>query len=103
MSDEKKLFDIAELFNDDMAKVATALKCCGATEQHKVILHRIQTLNTDKITFTINTLYSLTRDHYNIDGIVSLTEAVHCFNGHCNDTTFDEEKEEQGLLFYVED
>jgi len=103
MTAQKKLFVISELFNDDLSKVATACIMCGAKESHSYIMeHRLYTSNLDKLTPQINLIYQLISDHYNIDGVIAFVEAVHAITPHVCDNTFDEDKQEHGLLFYVD-
>lgn len=100
MTSCKKAFIISELFEDDLAKVATLIKMFGSKEKHSYILHRLLRHGTDstdmlhKVAIEIDAVYNLIQDNYNIDGIVALVDTIHKMIDHSDDTTFNEEEQE---------
>lgn len=82
---QSKVFQIAELFNDDLSKVATAIKMTIIPESHKTTAHRLHQNDLGKLTTKINILHSILEDKYNIDGFISFVEAVHNTTEHVSD------------------
>lgn len=85
MDTQSKVYSIAELFNDDLSKVATAIKMTIIPESHKTTAHRLHQNDLGKLTTKIDILYLLLQDSYCIDGFVFFVEAVHNTTEHGSD------------------
>lgn len=79
---QKKLYCIAELFNDDLSIISTAIKMTIVAEDHKTILKHIIDGNVERYERSINMIYELSTDHYYLDGLTAIIEMVHKHSVH---------------------
>lgn len=85
MDTQSKVYQIAELFNDDLSKVATAIKMTIIPDSHKTTAHRLIQNDLGKLTSKIDIIHTLLTDNYCIDGFVAFVEAVHGTTEHVTD------------------
>lgn len=77
-----KIYHIAGLFADDLSVVATALKLCQIKDDHKTVLRNLTNQDLERYSCSIGIIYEISTDHYLIDGLYAIVDAIHTHTTH---------------------